>query len=117
MFLKCEEERFRCESKLSHWLPPHVLVTPDIELVEDGGQKEGDTVLHHLVAHAMSLAERKWLEVAGFLEAMFSQESARIIQFRILPIFFIEIHVVIVNPDHGVSLNFVPCNISIAEIF
>ena len=107
MFLESKVERFRGETQLSHRLVPHGLVTFDIKLVKDAGQEEGSHVLDNLVTHALSLAERKGLEVAWFPEAIFSEESARIVIFRLVPVLFIEMHVMIVDPDNSVGLNLV----------
>ena len=52
------------------------------------------------------LPDGKWLKVARLLESIVSDESTWIVSFWLIPIFFIKIHLMIVDPDDSVGLNF-----------
>lgn len=104
-----EIKRFGRETELTGRLLPHGLVTLDLELVQDGGQQERGHVLHHFVAHALSLAHREWLKMLGLFEGVvFLDESVGIVSLGFVPVVLAEIRVVVVDEDDGVGLHFVP---------
>ena len=78
-FSKSKIKGFWRQSKLSKRLIPHLLVTLELELVQERGQEEGGDVLCNPVAHAPTLAERKGLKVARFLELSIFDKSLRIV--------------------------------------
>ena len=78
-FSKSKIKGFWRQSKLSKRLIPHLLVTLELELVQKRGQEEGGDVLCDPVAHAPTLAERKGLKVARFLELSILDKSLRIV--------------------------------------
>ena len=92
-------------------LVPHDLVTRDLELVQHRGQDEGGDVLHHLVTHALPLAHGEGLEVFGLLESVILlDEPLRVVTLGCVPELLTEVHVVIVDKDDSVCVNFVSFN-------
>ena len=92
-------------------LVPHDLVTRDLELVQHRGQDEGGDVLHHLVTHALPLAHGEGLEVFGLLESVILlDEPLRVVTLGCVPKLLTEVHVVIVDKDDSVCVNFVSFN-------
>ena len=55
---------------------------------------------------SIHLPDGKWLKVARLLESIVSDESTWIVSFWLIPIFFIKIHLMVVDPDDSVGLNF-----------
>ena len=68
-------------------------------------------MLNHLVTHALPLAHGEWLEMFRLFEGVvLCDESFRDVSLGTVPIVLAVIRVMIVDPDDGVGLNFVPFN-------